>query len=645
MKLLNYPLFLLVILDIISANNLKDFDQSLTESKLKQTIKHVYNKLQETQCTMDIKARPFIPGQDKGIYPSYIHVNIMDDTNSFTAKAIREYIKVPDMNMFVTSFVAYAILETYNYEGIKELDTESFNSALNQLLNFKDKNYDDVPFYTFWKQININGTWSQHPDNMCEIVNIMEYLMSDTMINIFESLGISSVANLLKLGKELREIFLYAYRIPADFDDTGVNLGLTGMVHKMRGVFGNSTHFWLEGNAKIKELFKEMKYLSYRPFDANSTDMNLIDPRSYFSLHEFLTERYALNKTDIMLPPTWVWEYSKQQKYFPIITMPFQVNNFDFNVASNFLFGLTNIVLFHSDQQYIQEAFDDDMMIMYKSTLDLLVWAIKNDRMRKRPDLSLLYYPSIFDFYWLVTRTFSTLKNFNFENHPNKDFFTEVVNELENVLKSEGTEQIMSRINTSSDGSYFQELLGLHAGVNRGEDIVFATGLALNSLLNIWTTDETESGKILRIKYDTTHPNYAKYKINEINDDVVKYIINSFDSYLGPEVENVFFSGSVKNMASIASFFPANFNTYINGTIVEDPSDPKYLNDIDHLSTGMKGYVSEDEYKELLERKWYGEKAPVEEQYLNNAPFPYWASPSITYAINLLGLSKYKKLG
>jgi hypothetical protein len=44
----------------------------------------------------------------------------------------------------------------------------------------------------------------------------------------------------------------------------------------------------------------------------------------------FLLKQKQINNTDILLPPTWVWEYDIQQKYFPIITMPAQVNNVDF---------------------------------------------------------------------------------------------------------------------------------------------------------------------------------------------------------------------------------------------------------------------------------------------------------------------------
>jgi hypothetical protein len=627
-----------IITSIFSTNFLPDVN-----SKLDATISYIYSEMQKTQWKQDINATHFRIGEDKGLYKSYIHVNIMDETNSLAAKALREYASVPDQNMFVTSFVVYAILETYRYEGIKELDRDSLDDALNQLIKYLDKNYDDVPYYTFWKQININGTWSQHPDNMCMTVENMEYFTSDKIINLFEKLGFEKVVKLLKLGQGLRGAFEYAYPIPSDMDDTSINLGITGILHNMTDTFGNSTDYWFEKNGKMKELFDYIKFYSYQPFNYEIEDMNLIDPRSYFVLQDFLTEQYNKNNTNIRLPTTWVLNYTMQRKIAPIISMPFSVNNVDFNVAANFLFGMTNILLFHRDQEYIRSAFDDEMKNLYQTTADLLTWTVKNDRMKKRPDLSLLYYPSIFDFYWLVSRTCSTLENFNFDNDPDRDYFLVIKSQLEDVLKNEGTEQIMSRMNKSDKGVYFMELLGDYANYTRCEDCVFATGLALNSLLNIWTTETRDAHRITGLKYVESHSNFEKYNIREVVDDIAKYLVNSFDTLLGPDVEGAFFSGSVKNMASIAYFFPSNFNFYYNGTTIPDTTDPKYLTWINMVSA-MKAYVSDDVYNELLQKVWYGQKVPAEEQYLNNVPFPYWSSPGVTYAINLLGLSKYKKL-
>ena len=55
------------------------------------------------------------------------------------------------------------------------------------------------------------------------------------------------------------------------------------------------------------------------------------------------------------------------------------VNNIDLNVITNFLFGTTNLVLYHSDRNFIEKIFDEEMQKMYSDTIELIVFAIKND--------------------------------------------------------------------------------------------------------------------------------------------------------------------------------------------------------------------------------------------------------------------------
>jgi hypothetical protein len=639
-----YNTIIYILFFTITTNGLA---REIPKSEIDKTIKYLYKTLQSTQCKQDIEAKPFVTGEDKGLYRSYIHLNIMDDYNSIFSKPLREYVSVPDMNMFVTNFVVYSLLEAYNYDGLEDVDMESLNMALTQLLNFQDKNNKDIPLYTFWKQVNINGIWSQHPDNICNAVAFMDYFTNDNVINFLDKWGMGSIANILRFAKELERSFKNAYRIPSDIDDTSLNLGLTGMLYKMRPKFGNSTDFWIDANQNIKGLFEFIKSKAYIPFKQGMESANdITDSRTYYFLRDFLKENYSKGNFDIRLPPTWALDYNLQKVFAPLVSMPFSTNNVDFNVAANFLFGVTSIVLNHPDQKYIQEAFDDDMKLIYRSTIDLIVWTMEGDRLGKRSELALLYYPSIFDFYWLVSRTYSMLNNFNFEVNKiaDSEFFKEARGRLGSILKTKGTEQIMSKINKSSEGSYFMEFLGNYNGVNRGEDSTFATGLALNSLINIWTSDEMSNQfKVKRTVYTKDNPNFQKCEIDKTIDDVVRFVVNKFNYFLGPEVQGAFFSGSVKNLGTIELFYPSNFNKFYNGTDIPDPSNPKYIKPNEMVSA-VKGFISEMEYGELLGKTWYGFKVPMEEHVLNNSAFPFWSSPSITYSINLLGLSKYNKI-
>jgi hypothetical protein len=47
----------------------------------------------------------------KGLFPSDIHFNFVDKTNSERTAFMRQNMKIDDENMFVTSFVLYGLLE------------------------------------------------------------------------------------------------------------------------------------------------------------------------------------------------------------------------------------------------------------------------------------------------------------------------------------------------------------------------------------------------------------------------------------------------------------------------------------------------------------------------------------------------------
>jgi len=57
---------------------------------------------------------------------------------------------VVDNNMFVSTFVLYAILESVEMGAIS-LQDESFNNAIDAILSYHDNNHaKGVPIYSFW---------------------------------------------------------------------------------------------------------------------------------------------------------------------------------------------------------------------------------------------------------------------------------------------------------------------------------------------------------------------------------------------------------------------------------------------------------------------------------------------------------------
>lgn len=55
-------------------------------------------------------------------------------------------------------------------EGIIPVPNESVTMAINALLNFRDQNYSPPsPICSFWKQIEVNGTWRADPSNVGDL--------------------------------------------------------------------------------------------------------------------------------------------------------------------------------------------------------------------------------------------------------------------------------------------------------------------------------------------------------------------------------------------------------------------------------------------------------------------------------------------
>ena len=98
--------------------------------------------------------------------------------------------------------------------------------------------------------------------------------------------------------------------------------------------------------------------------------------------------------------------------------MPIGVNNVDLSVTANTLFGITSLLL-QVDLETAAEYFDEEIAQIYSDSTDLLVYAINAGYIQNRPDLALTYYPSEYDFYWFVARTYMLLK----KNKDNLPFF------------------------------------------------------------------------------------------------------------------------------------------------------------------------------------------------------------------------------
>ena len=111
------------------------------------------------------------------------------------------------------------------------------STSLQAISTFRDKNSPDgVPQYAFWPQVKINGTWSAQASNLVHSVDLIPHANAFEQ-KILDKLGLSIIGQAKNIAK--------AFCIPADNDDSSVNLALLGLLHQTKSThydFWNSLH-------------------------------------------------------------------------------------------------------------------------------------------------------------------------------------------------------------------------------------------------------------------------------------------------------------------------------------------------------------------------------------------------------------------
>jgi hypothetical protein len=622
-------IFNLEFLESTSTN--QSFNNHNKINKINHVIKSLEKSILEEQCKKDIEFRPFPPrfNQIEGIFKSYIHINNSGDHNDIGQYALREKLNCMDMNMFVTNFVLTIFAESHELGAI-ELRKDIFLKGFKGMNQFRDKNYkDEIPIYTFWRQKNFGEYWGQYPDTMVGLMNNQPN--TKWLIKICERLGLKRFADFLKTFNGYWDMFSQAYIIPSDLDDTFTSLALTSYLKYFNIPEFNSA--WVDKNKNIKGLFKEIKRLVYKPFSSEEP-ANPLDPRTYFWIHEYVIKMKNENKLNFSIPMTWLWSWEQEKHSFKHVSIPFHGNNIDLNVVSNFLYGISNLAIYDKESN---QYFDDEFLNIVENVGDLLEYVVENGIVHKRNDISLLYYPSVWDFYWMASRISSLVKN----NKEKLDSSTEIAklllkinDKLNSVMKKNTVDYVISQLKykNNNEHAFVVEFLGNYANKTRNEDAVFATGLAFNTLINMFTHKINN-----KIAYDED----ATDEIKLIIDRMANFLLSS-NSEFNVSKEGAFFSGSVHTTYSgLPYYYPADFFKYFNGTSFA----PDDYTKIDRTaSVSVYKYLTEEEFDLQLKRKHYGKDVPTKADFFANQSFPFWSAPAITESLSLLGLSKYKLL-
>eukprot|EP01116_Phalansterium_solitarium_P022581 TRINITY_DN7514_c0_g1_i2.p1 TRINITY_DN7514_c0_g1~~TRINITY_DN7514_c0_g1_i2.p1 ORF type:complete len:640 (+),score=224.14 TRINITY_DN7514_c0_g1_i2:132-2051(+) len=626
--MIRYAVFSLLMLAVAAA---------VSTSDMRSTIQRLLTALHKERVPETVAFRPIPPrwAEMKGLYKSYVHINTVGGE---AMDLFRREFAVPDSNMFVTSFVLTALLEAHQ---LGTIDLTPYQSELADSLAtvalFRDKNRPpSVPSYVFWPQTLVNGTWSAGSMNL---VDPLAYLgkVDEFVEAVFKLMHLEELLADAELVQMVVAIFTQAFRIPPDTDDSSVNLALGGTLRLLAGQFPTLYANWEAHNTDIASLFALETQYSYKPLGGNgSTAMtDLIDPRTYFVLSAYLDQLNAqgeLNGT--AFPTTWLLDIPAEVPIWMEEAMPFNTDNVDLCVVANFLYGSSHAVVQGLNNGRARAFFESntEFQNLYLSAAKLLSWGIMSGTVAARPDISLLYYPSLYDFMWMVSRT-AFLLNQNAASLPPQ--MSQALQLLGDAMQSAGTAKLLELAQSDAKhGTYWDDFLGDAEKPPQGEDRLFSTALAVNTFISTWAQPTANSK--CPMQWSASTPASVKSAVQS----AAAFLNNqTLDGSLKLLPMNAFFSGSMKVNSCLPFSYPGNYNRFLNGTWF-DPHNA--ANGVAEAVWGVEGYVPPVQYKAMLSQTWFNMSVPMEfDGFNSNGGWPFWSSPSMTYSLSLLALSQY----
>lgn len=610
---------------------------------LNETIIKLFKTIQSLQETNDAPYKPpFSWGTQKGMYKNEVRLNFH---GSEELALVRDRFSVPDTNSFTASWVTSCLLEAYKYGKAPRPSESQISMALDVIDKYRNKN---VPYetseMTFWPQI-LNKTanfYQSTPENLYGVMKLPDYMPKTLVEKILKFFHLYDLEEVFEKLIEERFNFAAAFHIPPDFDDTFVNIGL-GSLFASDIRFAGEAEQWRRQNKNLTSVFAALKKYAYRPFSLDQR-INTIDPRTYFYLHDFI-EKSSLSGGDLALVSTWIQDTDEvRTQQTKGVAMPFNINNVDVTVASNAVFGITMVAVTNVSSDPLA-LIDAEIEQIYLNTTALIAHEIANN-LTSRPDLALTYYPSKYEFYWFVTRTYAYLNRFYIQDWAQKvdprldAMVRRAFNILQPVLLTTMTEDILKSAKVDSDGTmYLDDFLGnndvdlFNKTLNRAEDRIFTTAIAMAALINTWTQ---WNGTQLIWERET------RSDVKQLISKGVQWLnTNTFSGKY--KAWNSFFSGSGKGLKSMPFIYPANRLEFFNGTHFTDDKYPSGLNHI----IGFQGHATPDEYSAMLKRPHFGKMTPMAFDGYNSEAggfFPFWSSDAYTYSVTLLVLSEYDSI-
>ncbi|XP_076087214.1 uncharacterized protein LOC143057729 isoform X1 [Mytilus galloprovincialis] len=606
-------------------------------SDISETVHKLFETIRGMQATKTMLPDPPLEwAKFKGNYES--DVKLYFHGNS-TMSALRYMFKVYDNNMFATAWITSCLVEAYRYGNAPKPTEDQIIMSVDAIMDHRNKNLKYAnSIMAFWPQILDEEfkVYQSTPVNLLAMFNLTQTTNWTLVYDLFDKIGLHDVTEIMKHLLATREGYQHVFKIPPDFDDTSVNLGLGSLLRDNVIHFPYASAAWEGQNSNLSSVFNAMKHYAYRPLSGDRR-VNTIDTRTYFYMRKFL-EKAASEKKDVSLVTTWVQDLvDVKTQYFQGIDTPGNVNNVDITVCANALFGITNAIL--SGLVTSEVLYDPVLQQLYLNTSTMIEFQIQTN-FSGRPDLALTYYPSVFEFYWFVARTYTQLERKARIGELPHEAMRTVMEGLGSALKGNMTQHVISQSKMEgNDMIYYDDFLGdgdidnNKNHVEFGEDRLWTTSMAINALITTWTVYNDATQKLNW--YDDT-PTEVKTTVQKATTWLNTYILSG--KY---QPWNAFFSGSFKGFGTSQTEYPANRDEYFNGTKI--PGDEHH-----HGPTirGMEGVATEDWYKQQLMIPHSDRLTPLDFHGFNDQDtyFPFWNSEPYTYVTSLLALATFSNI-
>lgn len=214
---------------------------------------------------------------------------------------------------------------------------------------------------------------------------------------------------------------------------------------------------WKSSNQNDIEAMNSLKKYSYTPFSKDGTK-NFIDTRTFFYLRDFLYEIQS-GSSHASFVTTWVQNIDEDKMTYNDYAMPFHANNVDLTVSTNVLYGISSTLLLNNTNE--TDWFDSELQTIYENTTNLVAWYIARN-FSNRPDLSLTYYPSVYNFYWFTARSVNLLQSYSAKHggllYP---VMERAMKTLTTAMRGSATNDILKKVVTDEDGlMYLDDFLG-----------------------------------------------------------------------------------------------------------------------------------------------------------------------------------------